>query len=140
MTLFLDRVPPAVRAAPATAGNSKAQEVKKNGSAAIWRLTPREQLILFAIGQREIYALAIQQVISEASGGQERITLGTIYPILKSLEDRGFVEGEWEDDGGSTNRPGARRRYYRLTNQGLEAIQHVLDFQQRLLNGGKFSE
>ena len=125
----------AVRAAPATS-NPQPEENPQNDSAS--RLTPREHLILFAIGKREVYALAIQQIISDASGGRERITPGTIYPILKILEDKGFVEGEWENDELS-NRAGARRRYYRLTDRGMEAVQNVLDFQQRLLNGGEFA-
>ena len=128
----------AARAAPATAPtNTQVQEAKNDP--VVSRITPREQLILFSIGGREMYGLAIQQVIADASRGQERVTLGTIYPILKSLEEKGLVEGRWEDES-PDNRAGARRRYYRLTERGIEAVQQILDFQQRLLNGGEFAQ
>lgn len=46
---------------------------------------------------------------------------GTIYPILRRLEDEGFVKSRWvEVDTGSQRR---RRRYYELTGEGRRAAQ-----------------
>ena len=45
---------------------------------------------------------------------------GTIYPILARLEQAGWLESRWEDvDQHAAGRP--RRRYYRLTPDGLRA-------------------
>lgn len=43
---------------------------------------------------------------------------GTVYPILERLERTGWVESAWEADG---ERPGPRRRLYRLTAPGARA-------------------
>jgi DNA-binding PadR family transcriptional regulator len=46
---------------------------------------------------------------------------GTIYPILRRLEDEGFLKSRWaEVDTGSQRR---RRRYYELTGEGRRAAQ-----------------
>jgi PadR family transcriptional regulator PadR len=63
---------------------------------------------------------------------------GTIYPILRRLEDRGWVTSDWEevDDPGGTVR---RRRYYRLTGEGARAAREATAHQSvalRALNPG----
>jgi DNA-binding PadR family transcriptional regulator len=47
---------------------------------------------------------------------------GTVYPALRRLEALGFVGSAWEDDGRArrANRP--RRRNYRLTGAGRQAL------------------
>jgi PadR family transcriptional regulator PadR len=43
---------------------------------------------------------------------------GSLYPILRRLEEAGWIEGRWEEiDPKSEGRP--RRRLYRLTPEGL---------------------
>lgn len=50
---------------------------------------------------------------------------GTVHPILARLEGVGWVESDWEDiDPTVAGRP--RRRYYRLTGDGLMAARHAL--------------
>ena len=45
---------------------------------------------------------------------------GTVYPLLTRLEDLGWVETRWEDVGeGAERASGPRRRFYRLTPDGL---------------------
>ena len=47
---------------------------------------------------------------------------GTIHPILARLEALGWVESAWEQtDPREQGRP--RRRYYRLTQRGLTALE-----------------
>lgn len=48
---------------------------------------------------------------------------GTVYPILERLERSGWVGSEWDD---SDERPGPRRRLYRLTPDGLAAARTVV--------------
>lgn len=98
--------------------------------------TPREQLILFSLYDRELYGIEVQRAIVECSGDRERLTLGTIYPILRSLENKGLITGRWGDED-LDSRTGARRRYYRLTELGFGTVGSILDYHQKLLNFGK---
>ncbi len=51
---------------------------------------------------------------------------GSVYPILGRLEALGWVTSDWEDD---SDRPGPRRRYYRLTPDGTRtAVRTCAEF------------
>jgi PadR family transcriptional regulator PadR len=52
---------------------------------------------------------------------------GTVYPTLARMEERAYVESEWEDarDAKEAGRP--RRRYYRVTAEGAVALSAALD-------------
>ena len=45
---------------------------------------------------------------------------GTLYPILRRLQERGLVESTWDTAG---SRP---RKYYEITPQGRETLEHLL--------------
>lgn len=47
---------------------------------------------------------------------------GTVYPILSTLEDLGWVHTNWDD----STTTGPRRRFYHLTPNGLEAAKQLL--------------
>jgi PadR family transcriptional regulator PadR len=54
---------------------------------------------------------------------------GSVYPILERLEKAGWISSNWEED---TSRPGPRRRYYELTEDGATAARAVIaSFRQR---------
>lgn len=54
---------------------------------------------------------------------------GTVYPIFDRLESAGWVESRWEDE---SDRPGPRRRYYLLTDDGrVFAAQTVATYEAR---------
>ncbi len=40
------------------------------------------------------------------------LSAGTLYPLLHTLEEKGYVEGVWESDRGKD------RRIYRITQEG----------------------
>ena len=132
MTYFQSRSQAAVRAAPTTAETYSAQ-VSPHDSRDLPKLPLREQLVLFAIGNRIRYGLAILRAIDECSNGRERITVGTLYPLLHGLEQKGLVHSRWGEESPS-DRAGARRRYYQLTDDGQQAIKQTLAFQQQLLD------
>lgn len=48
---------------------------------------------------------------------------GSVYPILERLEQAGWVTSTWEADD---SRPGPRRRYYELTDEGSAAAKSAL--------------
>ena len=47
---------------------------------------------------------------------------GTVYPALRRLEALGFVESAWEQDDRARRAHRPRRRNYRLTRAGREAL------------------
>jgi PadR family transcriptional regulator PadR len=59
--------------------------------------------------------------IGEAVG----LKTGSVYPLLATLERKGWVESAWEDiDPSEAKRP--RRRYYRMTGHGARAARGAL--------------
>jgi PadR family transcriptional regulator PadR len=55
-------------------------------------------------------------------------TKGTVYPMLITWEQRGWLTSRWETDEELANRPdqGSRRRYYRLTDAGQTQLTEYL--------------
>jgi PadR family transcriptional regulator PadR len=52
-----------------------------------------------------------------ASKGLDLVSEGTIYPVLSRLQKGGLVEGYLVESSG-----GPARKYYRLTERGVEAL------------------
>jgi DNA-binding PadR family transcriptional regulator len=50
---------------------------------------------------------------------------GTVYPILRRLERRGVLAGNWEDESEAKSEHRPQRRYYRLTPVGEESMVEV---------------
>lgn len=95
--------------------------------------TPREQLILFALGEHERYGLAIQSAISECSNGNESITIGTLYPMLQNLEKKGLVFSRAGTEVSSA-RCDRKRKYFRLTKEGKAVLAGIIAYQEKLLS------
>jgi DNA-binding PadR family transcriptional regulator len=51
---------------------------------------------------------------------------GTIYPALRRLEKDALVRGTWEEKTLATSNDRPRRRYYRLTRTGKDALGSAL--------------
>jgi len=54
--------------------------------------------------------------------GTTKIKSGTLYPLLIRLENLGWLESHWEE----SDRPGPRRRLYRLSAEGEPAARRLL--------------
>ncbi len=50
--------------------------------------------------------------------GDERIDVGNLYRVLRSLEEQGLVSSEWDESV-----PGPAKRTYELTPAGREALE-----------------
>ena len=70
-------------------------------------------LILKALAFREMHGYAIARRIQETTGDVLLIEEGSLYPALRRLEDKGFVDSRW---GISDNN--RRARFYALTEDG----------------------
>ncbi|MFM7885386.1 MAG: PadR family transcriptional regulator [Pseudanabaena sp.] len=84
-------------------------------------LTHTEEMVLYAVRDRERYGLAIIEAIMKASNGKRKIGFSSLYPTLKKLEDKGFVTSRWGDET-PEKVTGARRRYYVIADEGIRAL------------------
>lgn len=81
------------------------------------RITPATVDVLAALQESSepVWGLAI----IKTSGRQA----GTVYPVLERLERSGWVTSTWADE---PDRPGPRRRYYQLTEDGARAARPLV--------------
>jgi PadR family transcriptional regulator PadR len=79
------------------------------------------QLLLLALlTKEEKYGLEITKELRELSGGYFDLKEGTLYPALRRLEQRGFVESHWVE-----KESGMPRKYYKLTDKGRTAFKEA---------------
>jgi PadR family transcriptional regulator, regulatory protein PadR len=74
-------------------------------------------LVLKALSPEPLHGYGVSQRITQLSGGDLRITLGSLYPALQRLERSGLVAAEWR--ASDHNR---RARYYALTPLGRRRL------------------
>lgn len=60
-------------------------------------------------------------LIEEFSNRGLEIDQGTLYPLLRRLEDQGLLDSEWNVEG---SRP---RRYYKISKKGKDLLQVLTD-------------
>src|SRR5262245_46780668 len=70
---------------------------------------------LDTLGPLHGYAIAAR--LEQVSSGAVRLNMGTLYPSLMRLEQRGFVRGEW--DVTENNR---KARFYAITAAGRRQL------------------
>ena len=70
---------------------------------------------LESMGPQHGYAIAAR--LEQVSGGALQLNMGTLYPALMRLEQRGRIKGAWNTT--ETNR---RARYYVLTAAGRRQL------------------
>jgi len=81
----------------------------------------REYRVLWILQNKELYGLQIPKMLKEREGSKRPMGVGTLYPILRPLERKGLIVGLWGEEV-IPERRGARRRYYRLTDLGIESL------------------
>jgi DNA-binding PadR family transcriptional regulator len=94
-------------------------------------LTPAMFQVLLALGNEEKHGYAILKDVEEQTGGEVRLSTGTLYAIIKRLLSDGAIKE-------CRNRPPAedddqRRRYYRLTPVGREVAVAEAERMERLI-------
>jgi len=69
-------------------------------------------LVLHLISREPAYGNRLIEEIQEITGGVISVNPNTIYPLLRSLESRGLIAGQWEHPDRRT------RRFYSITDAG----------------------
>jgi len=70
-------------------------------------------LILRALESTPMHGVGIAARISQVTRGAFVVKAGSLFPALRRLEQKGWVEGEW-----SPSENNRRARYYKLTRAG----------------------
>jgi transcriptional regulator len=70
---------------------------------------------LDSLGPRHGYAIAAR--LEQVSGGALQLNMGTLYPALMRLEQRGLLRGNW-----GTTETNRKARYYALTAAGRRQL------------------
>jgi PadR family transcriptional regulator, regulatory protein PadR len=76
-------------------------------------------LVLHLLALQPDHGSGLMARIEEICSGLLAVNTNTIYPLLRRLEERGFIVGEWEHP---TKRS---RRYYRITDAGRERLERI---------------
>lgn len=76
-------------------------------------------LVLHLLEERPDHGLALMQRIERLCGGLLAVNTNTVYPLLRRLEERGFVTGQWDHP---TKRA---RRLYHITPAGRERLARI---------------
>jgi len=74
-------------------------------------------IVLAILAEEDSYGYAILQRVRELSEGRMEWSDGMLYPVLHRLERLGHIEARWE-----VAESGRRRKYYRITSQGLAQL------------------
>jgi PadR family transcriptional regulator PadR len=71
------------------------------------------------------HGFQLAKAMQERAGARRLIAHGTLYKALARLEQWGLLEGEWEDPLLAAEQRRPRRRLYRVTRRGVEALADV---------------
>ncbi|HTC30264.1 MAG TPA: PadR family transcriptional regulator [Candidatus Acidoferrum sp.] len=76
-------------------------------------------LVLHLLSEEPDHGSGLMARIDALCAGLLAVNTNTIYPLLRRLEERGFIVGEWEHP---TKRS---RRYYRITDAGRARLERI---------------
>jgi transcriptional regulator len=74
-------------------------------------------LILKAVSLEPLHGVGIAQRIEQITGGEVRVSYGSLFPALHRAEEHGWLKAEW--DVSDSNR---RAKYYALTAKGRRQL------------------
>src|SRR5262245_20948418 len=78
-------------------------------------LPPAVFHILIALAEGDKHGYAVMQEVAERTGGQVRMSPGTLYGSIRKMLDDGLIEESFR----RASNDDERRRYYRVTKFGL---------------------
>ena len=81
-----------------------------------------DTIILTQLMRGDNYGYEINKTIQQRTNGQYGFKEATLYTAFRRLEQSGLITSYWGEDG-----PGARRRYYAITDEGRRRITAFLE-------------
>ena len=91
-------------------------------------------LILWIISKKSIHGYGIMKRLEdffsfENSKCEININSSKVYPILKKMEDKGLIIGEWQ-----INENNKRVKYYTITDEGLLILDNIRSVMNYIVN------
>ena len=91
-----------------------------------WRDYPEGRwiqfLILRTLYEKPNYGYQLIEEVERGSYGYHHLEPGTVYTLLRRMEERGLLESAWE-----RTESGPDRRVYRLTELGIQELRRGLE-------------
>lgn len=81
-----------------------------------------DTIVLGLLNTEDRYGYDICKRVSALSDGEYELKEPTLYSAVRRLEPQGFVRSYWGEAG-----PGARRKYYTITEKGRAAYRRNLE-------------
>ena len=82
--------------------------------------------VLASISRRPLSGYGIMKKIAEETLGFWKPTCGGVYPILRELEEKGYIEGEWAFRGKR------KMKIYGITDEGEKLLNLALERQREI--------
>jgi DNA-binding PadR family transcriptional regulator len=79
-------------------------------------------LDLIRRGIPEAHGFMLARELRDRQGAKRLTAYGTLYKALERLEQRGYLDSRWEDPHAAAEDGRPRRRFYRLTVVGEQAL------------------
>jgi PadR family transcriptional regulator, regulatory protein PadR len=111
----------AVREAVAQAGEAPVRRAQDPFTGGLRRREVLPLLVLHLIAQGPSYGNQLMERIGAMTAGVLSVNPNTMYPLLRQLEERGLIHGEWEHPERRT------RRYYSLTGDGRAEYERLVE-------------
>jgi len=115
---------------------ARPQRARQAGDPFTGELRRREVLpllVLHYIASGPSYGNQLMERIAGMTAGVLSVNPNTMYPLLRGLESRGLIAGEWEHPERRT------RRYYSLTPEGRSEYDRLVDEVRPFLDSVKTS-
>ena len=77
-----------------------------------------DAIILAQLAAGDSYGYEINKTVSQRTDGAYGFKEATLYTAFRRLEENGLIRSYWGQDG-----PGARRRYYAVTEAGRRQLE-----------------
>jgi len=81
---------------------------------------------LILLSKRPYHGYEIMKEIKERTRGFWKPTAGGMYPVLKNLQESGYIQGEWNA------KTGRRKKTYRITATGRTVLRRALAKENQL--------
>lgn len=77
-----------------------------------------DTIILTQLMKKDSYGYEINKNVQQRTKGQYEFKEATLYTAFKRLGQNGLITSYWGEEG-----PGARRRYYKITDEGKKQLE-----------------
>ena len=88
-----------------------------------------EAIVLSIVARTPSYGYEIIKQVEELSEGEIQWAAGSLYPVLHRMEMNGHIDSFWQQPEGER-----RRKYYRITDEGLAALEREKQEWMRMQN------